>query len=176
MASALHGTVFAQTVLNQSNVGSNGSVNITKSGSYILKSNIAVTSDGLYITANNVTVDLNGFTIKEPGGGDVPCAGPGASQITIRNGNFVNFDGACGLGAFSVVEDVTFRTGGGQHTYISVGSNSRISNAIADYLICDNAALVTQTIVRATAINLAPPSYYSSCVSAGDNLCNGTKC
>lgn len=97
-------TANAQTQINQA-LWNSGAGSITKSGSYILTSNITATTSiyGFNISASNVTLNLNGFTIT----GAASCSMSGCTAlnnsyygvyvqsgytgITIENGSIANF-------------------------------------------------------------------------------------
>src|SRR5688572_23937956 len=107
---------------------------ITQPGSYYLTSNIRVDSInyGIEITVSSVTIDLNGFTMyggTEPGSSGIYATQNHLRDITIRNGEFSNFeDSAINLGSFPVVggaiENVKCRSNRGHGIW--VGNSFRI--------------------------------------------------
>lgn len=116
----------AQTVLKQRDLP----VKITKSGSYILQSNLKVTDptvDAILVTANDVTIDLNGFAIEGPPMGPTSDGSAieslGATNVVVRNGHIRGFweaDAACIhlTGNGSRVEDVHVNACGGIAIYV----------------------------------------------------------
>jgi parallel beta-helix repeat protein len=112
---------------------------ITQPGSYYLTSNIRVDSIsyGIEIAASSVTIDLNGFTIyggTEPGSSGIYSSQNLLRGITIRNGEFSNFeDSGINLATFPVVdgviEHVKCRSNRGHGVW--VGNSFRITGCSA---------------------------------------------
>lgn len=105
-----------QTVINQSKAlagkvtpgdAPGFPVTISRSGSYVLSSNLTVPGGnfGIQIAVDDVTIDLNGFRIKGsgPGGNGIgPAPGPNLippfpNGVMIRNGTIANFGVAINL-------------------------------------------------------------------------------
>ena len=154
-------------------------IKITKSGSYILTSNIVVTSKNvnvLSVTVSAVTINLDGFTIAGPGtgGSGIGVAASSAANVTVLNGSVNGFGGGgVLLGGSSTARNISAISNGG--VGISAGSGSLVSNCVAS----GNGGF-------GLSFNDAT-SGYSNCVvsgistvaggtSLGDNLCNGSSC
>ena len=148
--------VFAQTAIRQSG-GTKFPIRITKSGSYILETNLVVSAaatDAIDVAVNDVTIDLNGFAIigTGAGSGGKGVAGVGAtipSRTHVRNGYIEAFGTGVSLGSFASVENATTFTDGsgincaddsrivgsaanGNSFGISAGANSVISGSTAN--------------------------------------------
>lgn len=115
-----------QTVINQSKAqagkvtpgdAAGFPVTLSRSGSYVLSSNLTVPADktGILIAANDVTIDLNGFKIAASGPEGVSIGsgiGPDAFRsgrgVVIRNGTITNFAAGINLQFFhdTVVEEI----------------------------------------------------------------------
>jgi parallel beta-helix repeat protein len=112
-------------------------VTLSRSGSYVLSSNLTVPVDktGIQIAASDVTIDLNGFKITGSG-----LIGAGISQdaeprrgATIRNGTIANFGVGIHLDRFvnTVVENM--RAFNNSFTGMNLGFNSLIrGNVVSD--------------------------------------------
>jgi hypothetical protein len=129
LAICLVGSVSAQTVISKP---LKFPVKITKSGSYILKSNLAppLNVDAIDISANNVTIDLNGFSIgANPTLGSVwAISASSSSGVVVRNGQV---SGIClHLGQSALVEDVIALNCTVTDS-IAVGANSSVIRSIA---------------------------------------------
>lgn len=111
---------------------------ISSPGSYYLAENIDAfhSQHGIQITASNVTLDLNGFRIRgnlEVGSLDGIRIADGMTDVTIRNGRIVGFQGA-GIAAVSTVRsrienvDVHSAVTGG----IACGFDATITNCTVE--------------------------------------------
>jgi hypothetical protein len=123
------GSVAAQTVISKP---LKYPVKITKSGSYILKSNLAppLNVDAIDISANNVTIDLNGFSISAtPTSASVwAISAFTSSGVIVRNGQV---SGIClRLGQNSLVEDMIVLNCSMTDS-IDVGANSSVLRSVA---------------------------------------------
>jgi hypothetical protein len=155
----LVGSVAAQTPLSKP---IHFPIKITKSGSYILKGNLAppLNTDAIDVTANNVTIDLNGFSISaSPTSGSVwAISASSSSGVVVRNGQV---SGIClRLGQSALVEDVIALNCTITDS-IAVGANSSVIRSIA-------------TSGHATGIDCldSGPTLGSNCLFA-DDTANG---
>jgi hypothetical protein len=112
-------------------------VTISRSGSYVLDTNLSVAAnkDGIDITASHVTINLNGFTIQGSGGtlgSGIRVSLTGKNSITVMNGSITGMasDGIV-LSAINIltvgarVEGMSIHDNNG--TGISVGTNSKVT-------------------------------------------------
>ena len=88
-------------------------VTISRSGSYVLDSNLTVpaSTDGIVITASNVTLNLSGFTIQGSGGiiGRGIFGASGMNNINVTNGSITGMgdEGISIIGSNARIERMT---------------------------------------------------------------------
>jgi hypothetical protein len=166
-------SAFSQTVISASKYP----IKITKSGSYILKSNLVppTNTTAIDIQANNVSVDLNGFAII--GTPTVPnvraihqSSGTG---VYLRNGQV---SGLCiGLGQNALVEDIIALNCTSTDA-IDVGPNSTVlrSQALSGHdsgIVCGgpgNNCLFADDVATANPVNGIV------CIGSGCNFARNT--
>jgi parallel beta-helix repeat protein len=134
-------------------------VTLTRSGSYLLTSNLTISDnqDGIVIAANGVTIDLNGFRITGTGlGTGIHDNNVSRKGITIRNGTISNFNLAVRI--FASTENVVqgMRTFDNYDGGMGVGSNSLVSgNIVSDSgyvgIVVGDYSLVTGNIASGFA-------------------------
>ena len=171
---------------------------IAAPGSYYLTTNLACSTwDGITIAACNVTVDFNGFSLANPNG-TYSCVsgGPGANNVTIRNGaingwgwgidlenascrieNILIYSNTFGFYASLQVGDRSLINGCGVFTNacsgIIAGKQSRVVDCwvIGNHglgVSCQNESTVERCIIRDNTVGLyLSRSSVMNCVVAG---------
>ena len=127
---------------------------INQPGSYYLGSDLAAGNlHGIRVSASNVTIDLNGFTIDgigvdAPGRSGVLAEAGTLSNIAVRNGTIMDFDGAAVGGTFdgALIEGLRVR---------SCGSGVALSQGSSPRGVC---RACTFSLLRTTAVVLGDGS------------------
>ncbi len=115
-------------------------VSITRSGSYVLTSDLAVSDGALSALSlagglEDVTLDLNGFEIRGPGSGTASGIAMSSNQnVEVRNGTVSDFggDGVGGVGSSrSRAVDLRAR-GNGAYGIAFQGDSNRVERCVVD--------------------------------------------
>ena len=163
---------------------------ISKSGSYILTSDVTMTADVncIDITAGNVILDLNGHAITGLGSGSGTAAGvyaAGQSGICIRNGAVCSFGGdGINTGNRSHIIDVFLDKNGGDG--LEAGSHCCIEGVKATYNVANGISALQSSMVKnciannngsigdASGIDVRDGSTVKGCI-ANDNDYRGSE-
>jgi hypothetical protein len=156
-------------------------VTITQPGSYYITNNLTGVSgdSGIVISANNVTLDLMGFTLTGVSGSLSGISVPAAqNNITIRNGNLVNWGGYginasnasyCQISQIYVISNAAAGLTVGSGCLIDhCGASSNSSSGIitADSAVLNNCTSIHNGASGGSGISAGTGSTVTACVGS----------